>query len=88
MNMKHLYKSNDNKIFSGILGGFGEYYNIDPVLLRSIFVIKESPMSENRINNSFKVNNLLNILFSVFIICFYYCFYIIFCIFHEICVVT
>lgn len=37
--MKHLYKSNDNKVFSGILGGFGEYYNIDPVLLRSIFIL-------------------------------------------------
>lgn len=36
--MKHLYKSSDNKIFAGILGGLGEYYNIDPVLLRAGFV--------------------------------------------------
>ncbi len=36
--MKHLYKSNDNKVFAGILGGLGEYYNIDPVILRVAFV--------------------------------------------------
>lgn len=36
--MKHLYKSSDNKIFAGILGGLGEYYNVDPVLLRTGFV--------------------------------------------------
>lgn len=36
--MKNLYRSNDNKIFAGILGGLGEYYNIDPVLLRAGFV--------------------------------------------------
>lgn len=37
--MKHLYRSNDNKIFAGIFGGLGEYYNIDPVLLRAGFVL-------------------------------------------------
>ncbi len=36
--MKHLYKSSNNKIFAGILGGLGEYYNVDPVLLRTGFV--------------------------------------------------
>ncbi len=37
--MKNLYRSNDNKIFAGILGGLGEYYNTDPVLLRAGFVL-------------------------------------------------
>ena len=37
--MKHLYRSNDNKIFAGIFGGLGEYYNIDAVLLRAGFVL-------------------------------------------------
>jgi len=37
--MKHLYRSKDNKIFAGILGGLGEYYQIDPVLLRAGYVL-------------------------------------------------
>ena len=37
--MKHLYRSIDNRIFSGILGGLGEYYNIDPVVLRAAYVL-------------------------------------------------
>ncbi len=36
--MKNLYKSEDNKVFSGILGGLGEYYGIDPVLLRAGYI--------------------------------------------------
>ena len=32
--MKRLYKSRDNRVLAGILGGLGEYFNIDPVLLR------------------------------------------------------
>ncbi len=36
--MKKLYRSNDNKIWKGVLGGFGEYFNIDPVLLRIVFI--------------------------------------------------
>ena len=37
--MKKLYRSKDNKIFTGIIGGLGEYLNIDPVVLRIIFVL-------------------------------------------------
>lgn len=36
--MKKLYRSNENKIWKGVIGGFGEYFNIDPVLLRIIFI--------------------------------------------------
>jgi phage shock protein C len=37
--MKRLYRSNNNKILSGLLGGLGEYFNLDPVFIRFIFVI-------------------------------------------------
>ena len=36
--MKRLYRSNDNKVFAGIFGGLGEYFNVDPVMLRLAFV--------------------------------------------------
>jgi phage shock protein C len=32
--MKKLYKSRDNKVVAGVLGGMGEYFEVDPVLLR------------------------------------------------------
>ena len=37
--MKKLYRSKTNKIFSGVLGGVGEYLNIDPVIARLVFVL-------------------------------------------------
>jgi phage shock protein C len=37
MTYKKLHKSNTNKVLTGVLGGLGEYFNIDPVLLRVIF---------------------------------------------------
>lgn len=37
--MKKLYKSNKNKIFAGVIGGIGEYFNIDPVILRLVWVL-------------------------------------------------
>ncbi len=36
--MKRLYRSQKNKVFAGICGGLGEYYNVDPVLVRIIAV--------------------------------------------------
>jgi phage shock protein C len=36
--MKKLYRSTDNKKIAGIFGGLGEIFNIDPTLLRLIFV--------------------------------------------------
>ena len=36
--MKRLYRSEENKIFGGIMGGLGEYFEIDPVLIRIIAV--------------------------------------------------
>ena len=37
--MKKLYRSEQNKVFAGIIGGMGEYFDIDPVLLRVIWVL-------------------------------------------------
>lgn len=37
--MKKLYKSNKNKILAGIIGGIGEYFDIDPVILRVVWII-------------------------------------------------
>lgn len=36
--MKRLYKSRDNRIFAGIMGGLGDYFNTDPVVLRVLAV--------------------------------------------------
>ena len=39
MQTKRLYRSKTNKIFAGICGGLGEYSNIDPVLIRLIWLL-------------------------------------------------
>lgn len=36
--MKRLYRSETNKVVAGVLGGIGEYANIDPVILRAGYV--------------------------------------------------
>ena len=36
---KKLYKSNDNKLVDGVCGGIGEYLNVDPTLVRLIWVL-------------------------------------------------
>lgn len=36
---RRLYRSGKEKIIAGVCGGFGEYFRIDPVLIRIIFVI-------------------------------------------------
>ena len=35
---KRLYKSEKNKILCGVCGGIGEYLNIDPTLIRILWV--------------------------------------------------
>lgn len=37
--MKKLTKSANNRVVTGVLGGIGEFFNIDPTILRIIFVI-------------------------------------------------
>lgn len=37
--MKRLYKSKDNKVFFGVIGGLGEYFDVDPVALRLLYLL-------------------------------------------------
>ena len=37
--MKKLYKSDKNKIFAGVIGGIGEYFDVDPVVLRLVWLL-------------------------------------------------
>ena len=37
--MKKLYKSNKDRVIGGILGGLGEYMDIDPTILRLAFLL-------------------------------------------------
>ena len=39
MEHKKLYRSEKNKIFAGICGGLGEYFNIDPTALRLAWLL-------------------------------------------------
>ena len=34
METKKLYRSDKNKVFAGICGGLGEYFDVDPVVVR------------------------------------------------------
>lgn len=36
---KQLYRSRDQRVISGVLGGLGEYFEIDPVILRLIYIL-------------------------------------------------
>ena len=36
---KRLYKSRDNKMISGVMGGIAEYFNIDATLVRILYCI-------------------------------------------------
>ena len=37
--MKRLYKSKTNKVIAGVIGGLGEYYEVDPSLLRLAYIL-------------------------------------------------
>lgn len=37
--MKKLYKSDKNKTLAGVIGGIGEYFNVDPVILRVVWIV-------------------------------------------------
>lgn len=36
---KRLYKSKENRVFAGVCGGLGDYYDTDPVVIRLIWVL-------------------------------------------------
>ncbi|MDK2949063.1 MAG: phage shock protein [Patescibacteria group bacterium] len=37
--MKKLYRSNEDKIIWGVCGGLGEYFQIDSVIIRILFIL-------------------------------------------------
>lgn len=39
MNGKRLYRSETNKMLTGVCGGIAEYFNIDPTIIRIIAVL-------------------------------------------------
>jgi len=38
-NIKRLYRSRSNKVIAGVCGGIGEYFNVDPVAIRLLWVL-------------------------------------------------
>jgi len=39
MNQKRLYRSRSNRWIAGVCGGIGEYFNIDPIIIRLLAII-------------------------------------------------
>lgn len=39
MEPRKLYRSDTNRIFAGICGGLGEYFNVDPVPIRVVWLL-------------------------------------------------
>lgn len=39
METKKLYRSKKNRMIAGVCGGLGDYFNIDPTLVRLLFVL-------------------------------------------------
>ena len=39
MEPRRLYRSRKDKIIAGICGGVGQYLNVDPIIIRLIFII-------------------------------------------------
>lgn len=56
---KKLTKSTNNVVISGVLGGIAEYFNIDPTILRVVYVVLTFP--------SFGTSILLYIILSLII---------------------
>lgn len=40
---RRLFRSDTNKMMAGVCGGIGEYFNIDPTLIRLAWVILSIP---------------------------------------------
>lgn len=36
---KKLYRSRENRMIGGVCGGLGEYFDIDPTLVRLLFIL-------------------------------------------------
>lgn len=38
-NIKRLYRSKTNRVIAGVCGGIGEYFNIDPTIVRLLWIM-------------------------------------------------
>lgn len=38
-NVKHLYRSREERMLAGVCGGLGNYFAVDPTLVRVLFVL-------------------------------------------------
>ncbi len=38
---RRLYRSRDDKVLMGLCGGLGDYFHVDPVVIRLIFIVLE-----------------------------------------------
>ena len=38
-NVKRVFRSRKDSVFGGVCGGFAEYFEIDPVIVRLVFVL-------------------------------------------------
>lgn len=39
METKRLYKSRTNRVLCGVCGGIGEYFNVDPTIIRLLCIL-------------------------------------------------
>ena len=39
MEARRLYRSRTNRVLAGVCGGIGEYFNIDPVIIRILAIV-------------------------------------------------
>lgn len=39
METRRLYRSRNNRIICGVCGGIGEYFNVDPTIIRFLLVL-------------------------------------------------
>jgi len=37
--IKRLYRSGKNRVFGGVCGGLGDYFDVDPIIVRLVWVI-------------------------------------------------
>ena len=37
--MKRLYRSAKNRVLGGVCGGIGEYFNVDPTIVRLLWIL-------------------------------------------------
>ena len=37
--MKRLYRSRDNRVLCGVCGGIGDYLDVDPTIIRLLFLL-------------------------------------------------